>query len=63
MILPLIMCLIAVLFLMGSTLCCLAAINHRDDDQGNKYGFCGVGMMAGAIAAIVFALLGPNSGQ
>ena len=56
MTLPLIMCLIAVLFLMGSTLCCSAAINHRDDDQGNKYSFCGVGMMAGAIAVLFFVV-------
>lgn len=54
MMLPLIMCLIVTLLLVGSTSCCLAAIDHRDDDQGNKYGFWGVGMMAGAIVALFF---------
>jgi hypothetical protein len=56
MMLPLIMCLIAALLLMGGTLCCLAAIDHRDDDQGNNYGFWGVGMTVGAIVVIFFII-------
>lgn len=52
MMLPLIVCLIAALLLMGGTLCTLAAIDHQDDDQGNKYCFWGVGMMAGAITVL-----------
>mgnify|MGYP006906139148 CR=1 FL=1 len=54
--LPLIMCLIASLLLLGSALCTLAAIDHQDDDQGNKYEFWGVGMMVGAIAVHFFVV-------
>lgn len=54
--LPLIMCLIAALLLLGSALCTLAAINHQYEDQGNKYGFWGVGMMVGAIAVLFFVV-------
>lgn len=56
MMLPLIMCLIASLLLLGGALCTLAAIDHQDDDQGNKYGFWGVGMMVGAIAVLFFVV-------
>ena len=56
MMLPLIMCLIASLLLLGSALCTLAAIDHQDDDQGNKYEFWGVGMMVGAIAVLFFVV-------
>ena len=54
--LPLIMCLIASLLLLGSALCTLASIDHQDDDQGNKYEFWGVGMMVGAIAVLFFVV-------
>lgn len=56
MMLPLIMCLIASLLLLGGALCTLAAIDHQDDDRGNKYGFRGVGMMVGAIAVLFFVV-------
>lgn len=56
MMLPLIMCLIASLLLLGSALCTLAAIDHQDDDQGNNYEFWGVGMMVGAIAVLFFVV-------
>ena len=56
MILPLIMCLIASLLLLGSALCTLAAIAHQDDDQGNKYAIWGVGRMVGAIAVLFFVV-------
>ena len=50
------MCLIASLLLLGGALCTLAAIDHQDDDRGNKYGFRGVGMMVGAIAVLFFVV-------
>lgn len=56
MMLPLIMCLIASLLLLGSALYTLAAIAHQDDDQGNKYAIWGVGMMVGAIAVLFFVV-------
>lgn len=49
-------CVIAALLLLGSALCTLAAINHQYEDQGNKYGFWGVGMTVGAIAVLFFVI-------
>jgi hypothetical protein len=49
-------CVIVAVLLLGGALCTLAAIDHQDDDQGNKYGFRGVGMMVGAIAVLFFVV-------